>query len=107
MADKGNTEVDFGAFPGTSRATVTVTGQAGILAGSCVEAWLYPKDTTDHTVDEHIVDGPLVFAADIVAGVGFTIYADASNSPDGVLYGKYSVGWVWALGRHHGRNSDW
>jgi hypothetical protein len=66
-------ELDFGAFPGASDASVTVTGQASILVSSLVEAWIYPKDTTDHTADEHMLESIKVFAHTIVAGTGFTI----------------------------------
>jgi hypothetical protein len=52
---------------------VAVTGQASILVGSLVEAWIYPKDTTDHTADEHMLESIKVFAHTIVAGTGFTI----------------------------------
>jgi hypothetical protein len=91
----GYASVDFGAAPGSGRATTVITGQTGILTGSFVEAWLFPLDTADHSVDEHIIDGPKILAASIVAGTGFTIYADAGDRPGSALYGAYSVAWVW------------
>jgi hypothetical protein len=66
--------LDFGVFPGKSDASVAVTGQAAIVAGSLVEAWIRPVATADHTDTEHMVETLKVFAADIVAGTGFTIY---------------------------------
>lgn len=69
----GTSVVDFGA--GASHATVTVTGQAAILAGSLVYVWIKPEATADHSADEHMVETIKVFASDIVAGVGFTINA--------------------------------
>lgn len=69
----GTAIVDFGS--GAPMATVTVTGQAAILAGSLVYCWVKPEATTDHSAGEHIVEDIKVVAADIVAGVGFTIYA--------------------------------
>ena len=66
--------LDFGAFPGKSDASVAVTGQAAIVAGSLVEAWIRPVDTADHTADEHMLETIKVFAAAIVAGTGFTVY---------------------------------
>ena len=75
MGSQGTTTVDFGAFPGKTDTSVAVTGQAGIIAGSLVEAWLRPVDTADHTADEHMVEQIKVFAATIVAATGFTIYA--------------------------------
>lgn len=111
MAGSGTTTIDFGAFPGTTDATVTVTGQTGISAGSLVEAWVYPTATADHTVDEHWVDPPDVKAGNVVAGTGFTIYGVVRNRSDRgpvgdslrvrntdtpMTYGLWTVGWVWA-----------
>lgn len=79
MGSQGHTTIDFGAFPGSSHATVTVTGQAGIVAGSDVEAWIRAEDSADHTADEHIVESIQVRAAAIVAGTGFTIHAWNTN----------------------------
>lgn len=70
----GTATLDFEAFPGKSDASVTVVGQAAILAGSVVQAWLRPVATADHTADEHMAETISVFAGNIVAGVGFTIY---------------------------------
>ena len=36
MAVIGQSEIDFGAFPGSNEASVTVTGQTGILNTSSV-----------------------------------------------------------------------
>lgn len=79
MGAQGTTTVNFGAFPGSSHASVAVTGQASIVAGSLVEAWLRPEATADHTADEHLVEPIKVLASDIVAGVGFTIHAFNTN----------------------------
>lgn len=75
----GTATLDFGAFPGASDATVTVTGQAGILAGSTVQCWLEPTATSDHTADEHLYETLAVRAGNIVAGTGFTIYGWNTN----------------------------
>lgn len=93
MATTGTTTVDFGTFPGSSNTSVAVTGQAGIVNGSLVEAWIWPIATADHTADEHIVDPPAIVAGTIVAGVGFTIYAKTNNTTR--HYGQYTVAWVW------------
>lgn len=82
------TTIDFGAFPGKTHATKDITGQAGILAGSRVEAWIMPEATADHTEDEHMVDPPRVFVpvSSIVPGTGFTIHAfprDGMSEPLG------------------------
>lgn len=70
----GTAILDFGAFPGKSDASVDVIGQAAIVAGSLVEAWIRPVDTADHSADEHMVETLKVIAGNIVAGVGFTVY---------------------------------
>jgi len=125
-ANVGTTTVNFGSFPGCSDTSVSVTGQAGILAGSVVNAWIYPSSTADHTADEHIVETIQVYAGNIVAGVGFTIYARNTSqlneplSSGGVtgfrpaagtvygepnasvggkgtrIYGSWSVAWQWS-----------
>ena len=92
MAAQGTVTINFGNFSGSTDTSVVVTGQAGITAGSLVEAWVFPVATTEHNADEHFVDPPFVMAGNIVAGVGFTIYARAKNNR---LYGQYTVAWVW------------
>lgn len=78
-ANVGTATINFGAFPGASDASVAVTGQAGIVAGSVVSAWIRPVDTADHSADEHMLETIKVFAHSIVAGVGFTISAFNSS----------------------------
>lgn len=75
----GATVVDFGAFPGASDTSVTITGQTGILAGSKVKAYIIATATADHTADEHWLETIDVKAGSIVAGTGFTIYAKNTN----------------------------
>ena len=70
----GTALLDFGAFPGSSDTSIAITGQTNITASSVVEAWLRPTLTEDHTADEHIVESIKLFAGNISAGVGFTIY---------------------------------
>lgn len=113
MGAQGTTTIDFGAFPGGYDASVTVTGQATILSGSLVEAWIAPVATADHTADEHRLESIAVMAGDVVAGTGFTIYARSTwerpvpPHPAGVqrvshsggdmpkVYGQFTVNWVW------------
>ena len=71
----GTTTVDFGAFPGKSDTSVAVTGQAAIVDGSIVGASLRLVATADHSADEHMVETIAIFAGNIVASTGFTIYA--------------------------------
>ena len=75
----GETTINFGAFPGKSDASVVITGQSAILTGSMLNAWIVPKDTADHSADEHMIETIKIFAGNIVAGVGFTIYAFDTN----------------------------
>lgn len=75
MGAQGTTTVNFGAFPGGYDTSVVITGQASIVSGSLVEAWIRPEATADHTADEHLVEHIKVIAGNISAGVGFTIYA--------------------------------
>lgn len=70
---QGTATLDFGAFPGSSDASVAVSAPT-ITALQLVEAWMFPAATTDHTADEHLVETIKVVAGNVVAGVGFTIY---------------------------------
>lgn len=96
MGAQGTANLDFGAFPGASDASVAVTGQTGIVGSSLVEAWLFPTATADHSADEHIVEPLEVYAGNIVAGTGFTIYG-INRTPlgDTLIYGVWKVAWVW------------
>jgi len=89
----GTATLDFGAFPGKTDASVAVTGQADIVAGSLVEAWLRPVATATHSADEHWVEEMDVAAGDISAGAGFTVYGKTRNLR---LYGTWTVAWAWA-----------
>ena len=89
----GTATLDFGAFPGKTDASVAVTGQASILTGSALEAWVQPAATVEHTADEHWVEDIKVSAGSIVAGTGFTIYGRTGGKQR--LYGRFNIGWVW------------
>jgi hypothetical protein len=90
----GTATLDFGAFPGKSDASVAVTGQAAIVSGSLVEAWIRPVATADHTADEHMLETLSVFAGNIVAATGFTIYgfntSQTNENPAGAIDGTFS-----------------
>lgn len=96
----GTTTLNFGAFPGKTDASVDVTGQAAIVAGSLVEAWLRPVATAEHSADEHMVESLKVFAGNISAGVGFTIYGFGTWIGPGdkshLIYGNWTLAWAWA-----------
>ena len=101
MGAQGLALLDFGAFPGKSDTSVAVIGQTGILTSSLVQAEIRPVDSIDHSVDEHMVETIKVWAATIVAGVGFTIYGINTSQlgSHGIgtrIYGKWNVFWVWS-----------
>lgn len=109
----GSDTVDFGAFPGSTHATKVVTGQAGILSGSKVEAWINNIASADHSADEHMIEPIKVGITTIVAGTGFTVEAhyvgshdqdnwpglrDPNNSNANAprAYGVYNIFWAWS-----------
>lgn len=103
----GISTLDFGAFPGASDASVAVTGQSGIVSGSLVEAWIRPVASADHSADEHMVETLKVFAGNIVAGTGFTIYGFNDSQLNEPVYarggggrgtrlsGAWTIAWAW------------
>lgn len=95
MSGQGQAVIDFGAFPGSPEASVTVTGQAGILTTSLVDAKISftAAATADHSVDEHIAEYIRLAATSIVAGTGFTIKGEALSP---YVYGQFYCDWVWA-----------
>lgn len=102
MGAQGTATLAFGSAPGASDATIVVTGQAAILSGSLVDAWILPAATADHSADEHCVEELMVCAGNVVAGVGFTIYGVHSPAYTAVesgrgttLYGDWNIAWVW------------
>jgi hypothetical protein len=113
MGATGTTTIDFGAFPGKLDTSVAVTGQASIIAGSLVEAWIRPVATALHSADEHVMATTMleVIAGNIIAGTGFTIYGLVRDSSFGQgsidgnfrnlprknskLWGTFTVAWAW------------
>jgi len=97
MSASGTATLDFGAFPGTTDATVAVTGQTGIVSGSLVGAWIRPVATADHTIDEHRVESISITADTIVAGTGFTIFGCSASEfgQSTRRYGLWTVAWAW------------
>jgi hypothetical protein len=88
----GTAVVNFGAAPGSSVASVAVTGQASIGSGSHCEAFLMGDSTATHNAEEHAF-APIRFVCrDVIAGTGFTIYATTELR----LTGTFTVRWVWA-----------
>ena len=74
--------------------TVDVIGQAAILAGSDVEAWIMGADSTaDNSTEAHALAALIVqpTIVTVAAGVGFTIRAMS----EGALLGTFKIRWVW------------
>jgi hypothetical protein len=89
----GSGVLDFGSSPGDSVASLTVTGQENIVSGSVIRVWLQ-GETADHSEFMHsrILPGRIGLGiADIVAGVGFTIFAETEIG----LTGQVAVKWEW------------
>lgn len=90
----GTATIDFGSFPGSNEASVSVTGQTAISSTSKAEAFVMGDDTTsDHTASDHRYFSALVglSCGTPSAGTGFTIYARSTEK----LTGTFSVRYVW------------
>jgi hypothetical protein len=90
----GTAVIDFGAYPGSAEASVDVTGQAGILAGSTIQVWVTRTTSLDHTAADHTYLPQLAsfVPGDIVPGTGFTIFGRCIL---GGLQGKWTINWSW------------
>ena len=91
----GTGTIDFGAAPGNSEASVSVTGLTGISGTSKVEVYIMADDTTsDHTAVDHRWLGELAtFTAGTPSGTSCTVYG---KSIQGQLEGKFKLRLVWA-----------
>ena len=79
---------------GLTSTSVAVTGQTDITAGAKVQAFIMADDTSaDHTANDHRYIGLFMALScgALVAGTGFTIYANSLYE----LVGQYSVRWMW------------
>ena len=89
----GTATLNFGSIP-VDEASVVVTGQAGIVAGSRVHAIFMRDSTADFSVEE--MEGMSVYCnllcGEIVAATGFTIRA---NMLAGLATGSCTVYWSW------------
>lgn len=90
----GTATLNFGAFPGSNEASVTVS-DATIVTGAKCEAFVMGDSTTgDHTASDHRYFAALagLSAGTVVNATGFTIYAHSTEK----LEGTFLVNWVWA-----------
>lgn len=90
----GSAVIDFGSWPGSNEASVSITDQAEILATDHAEAWFMAQATSDHTAQDHTYVATL---ASLVCGTptiasGFTINARSLHK----LQGTFNVHFVWA-----------
>ena len=93
-ATEGTALLDFGASPGTSEASIVITGQTDIALTSNVRAFITGDSTsTDHTAADHKYAAALIglTTGAIVAGVGFTIYGRCLDK----LEGDFTINWEW------------
>lgn len=90
----GTAVIDFGAFPGSNEASIAVTGQTSILAGSEVDARIAATATGDHTANDHAYAAAMVGVSvgSIVAGTGFTIFGRSVEK----MQGTFNIQWAWA-----------
>lgn len=94
MANKGTAIIDFGTFPGSNEATVVVTGESAILAGSLCDAWIRSAATADHSVNDHAWAAALIGLSTGIptAASGFPIYARSQYK----MIGTFNLDWAWA-----------
>lgn len=78
----GDAVLTFGSGP-ASDATVTVTGQGAIAAGSHVQAWI-PDDASANMA--------LRLTTTVIPGVGFTVRADSIGP---LATGTLPIKWSW------------
>ena len=89
---QGTAVVDFGVANDT--ASVVITGLTGFLNTQSVEAWIFPKATTNNTEDDHWVTpfSITVPYSKMISGAGFTIVVKCHQ---GLAHGQFNVNWVY------------
>jgi hypothetical protein len=91
----GTATINFGSWPGAQETSLVVSGQAGILSTSNVEAYFMASDTTaDHSANDHKYAPCFIklSCGSIVVGTSFTIFARCQDQ----MQGTFLVHWVWA-----------
>lgn len=90
--NSGSATLDFGAFPGSSEASVAV---AAATVGAGTRAWAYFRgdDTaTGHTAADHrYAPGLIALSVAVTAGVGLTIYGRCLDA----MQGQWTVRYGW------------
>lgn len=122
MGAQGTTSLNFGAFPGSSVASVDVAA-TGVVVTSAVEAWIRPEASADHTDGDHVAanmrivghylsDGniriwglnnnditPPLEPSPVVGATGVAstarVHQTLARQPAPMLVGTFNVNWAW------------
>lgn len=87
----GTTTIDFGAAPGSQRATSLVSGLSGLVAGQHIEAFLMSEASTDHSDYEHQMAAMITgFTCAYVDATSFMIFGVSEI----MLNGIWNLRWV-------------
>jgi hypothetical protein len=90
---RGSAVLDFGAWPGSNNAQVSVTGQTLINANSSIVVSVqYVAQGTNTASDVQFYDGLMeVIASTPIPGSGFTVYGYSNEK----IQGQILVTWTW------------
>jgi hypothetical protein len=90
----GTATIDFGSWPGTNEASVTVTGQTGIVSGSVCGALLIAETSGSHTPADAAYAAMFITltCSAPTAGTGFAVYARSRYK----MTGTFSIKWFWS-----------
>lgn len=90
----GISTIDFGATP-SNEASVTITGQTGILITSTVDACIMARSTADNTLSDHqfAALSMRLSVSQPIADTGFTITA---YNLIGFATGTFQINWRWS-----------
>ncbi len=94
VLNTGTAIIDFGAYPGTTEASIAITGLTNILSTSVVILDVLADATSiDHTASDHryFKTYACLTYSTPVTGTGFTIYSNA-NQP---VQGKWTIRYSW------------
>lgn len=91
-ATYGSSEIDFGAYPGSTMCSLEVFAP-DITSSMRVIPTVAARATADHSIDEHLIEGIDVKAGNIVNGISFTLYATSRTRR---LTGLWAIDWSYA-----------
>jgi hypothetical protein len=87
----GTATLDFGTHQGL--ASIAITGQTGILAGSQIQVTLQATASATKAAEEIYMDPIVLSVSAPTAGTGFTIFGSALGR---YVSGQYNISWAWA-----------